>query len=327
MNKKYRNYLVLFAKLCLLAGLVYYIFQRIGSHKTDDLQSAFSVQILKPVNVVYLLIAICLIPLNWILETMKYRSLFVPDRIYTLWESFKIILAGVSFALITPLKLGEYAGRLVLTDKKDRGLSLWATFMGNWCQWVSLGVFGIIGFQIMLEYIKWLSPANIMLVNVLLLLVIALLIYFLFKKLGWMSILLRLIPRRFYSYFKNNHFETYTKHRLRILKACMFAALRYWVYVIQFVLILQFFGVSAGFYICLSAVCTIYFIQLMLPFLNWLGLIGRTGIAIFVLSNVGINEMISGLATLLLWIINMLIPAICGTYFIIQFRRTKIDMQ
>jgi hypothetical protein len=65
----------------------------------------------------------------------------------------------------------------------------------------------------------------------------------------------------------------------------------------------------------------------MLPFLNWLGLIGRTGIAIFVLSYIGISEMISGLATLLLWIINMLIPAVFGIYFIIQYRRTKFDIQ
>ncbi|HMG16114.1 MAG TPA: hypothetical protein VK590_11740, partial [Saprospiraceae bacterium] len=134
-------------------------------------------------------------------------------------------------------------------------------------------------------------------------------------------------PKKFYRYFKNYQFETYVKHRRSIMKACMFAAFRYWVYVVQFVLILKFYGAGLSFFTCITAVCTIYFIQLMLPFLSWLGLIGRTGIAIFVLSSLGISEMISGVATLLLWIINMLVPSVFGIYFIIRFRRTKLKTQ
>lgn len=323
MNKRISHYVLFLTKLCLLALLVYYIYQHLKTQSYDDINNIFSRQILSISNLIYLIIAFCLVPLNWYFESLKFSSLFLASRKYSRKESLNIILVGVSFALITPLKIGEFAGRLVLTDKKDWKAALWANFLGNWCQWIALALFGIVGLQFMLNYIQKFSYNQLMLVNILLLLVIILLIYFLFKRHLWVALVLRFISGKYYNYFVNSESEIKLIDKTKILNACVFAALRYWVYTIQFALILKFFGSDISFFICICAVSTIYFFQLMLPFLSWMGLIGRTGIAIFVLHSIEVNEIISGIATLSLWVLNMVLPALVGIYLIFQFRLTK----
>ena len=195
--------------------------------------------------------------------------------------------------------------------------------MGNCCQWLALAIFGIIGLQFMLAYFNFKDPRLFMLVNVMLLLVTGLLIYLWYKKKVSLGYLLKFIPLKYANLIRQSKLNSYRTSWANVFKACVFAALRYIIYTLQLVLLLRFFGTDLGITMLTGAVCTIYFFQLILPFLNWLGLIGRTGIAIFVLKSLGVNEMITGISTFGVWIINMVIPSVLGLYFIFQYRQLK----
>ena len=323
MNKKYLPYLIIGGKISLLIIFLVYLF---SIRKSETIQAYHDFLQENPfggIQIFYLVFSILLMPLNWYLESRKFSCFFQSKEQYTELHIFKTIISGIVFALITPMKLGEYAGRLVLINRKDWSNALIATFLGNCCQWIALAIFGIVGLQFMLSSFNFKNPILFMLVNVMLLLVTGLLIYLWYKKKVSISYLLKFIPAKYANIIRQSRLNNYRTNWANVFKACVFAALRYIIYTLQLVLLLRFFGTDIGFAMLFGAVCTIYFFQLILPFLNWLGLIGRTGIAIFVLKSLGVNEMITGISTFGVWIINMILPSILGLYFIFQYRQLK----
>ena len=83
-------------------------------------------------------------------------------------------------------------------------------------------------------------------------------------------------------------------------------------------LLISVFNNTIAFSLLLSGVMTVFFIQAILPVLSFLGLIGRTGIAIFVLNKIGVSEMDSGVSSIMLWVVNIFIPSVAGLYFLFR---------
>ena len=55
----------------------------------------------------------------------------------------KIIFAGVSCAILTPNRMGDFIGRGLVSPAEMREETVLATFMGNFCQFFILLLFGI----------------------------------------------------------------------------------------------------------------------------------------------------------------------------------------
>lgn len=55
----------------------------------------------------------------------------------------KIIFAGVSCAILTPNRMGDFIGRGLVSPTEMREETVLATFMGNFCQFFILLLFGI----------------------------------------------------------------------------------------------------------------------------------------------------------------------------------------
>lgn len=323
MNKKYLPYLIFMAKVILLLLLGYYIFYIRKNDTISTYQAWISLNPFNGLNTLLLIFSFLLMPLNWYLEACKFKILFKGKKQYSHFKFIKIIFGGIVFALITPLKLGEYAGRLVQINRNEWAAGLWATFISNCFQWIILGVFGILGFQFMVSYLNIINISELYVVNVLLLLVTILLIYFFKKRHLGFTFLLRMIPGKYSKLIGEYDIRKFKPETVDIIKVLVFGALRCLTYTIQLVLLLKFFGTNLNVFLLIWGVFTIYLFQLLLPFLNWLGLIGRTGIAIFVLKSIGVNEMITGISTFVLWGINMVLPSILGLYFIFQYRSLK----
>ena len=90
------------------------------------------------------------------------------------------------------------------------------------------------------------------------------------------------------------------------------SCLRYAVYAFQYVFVFYFLGVEYCLVELLGFVSIVFLLQTLLPLPPIASLIGRGSIAILIFSNVGIHELIVIAATLLLWVINLVVPALCG---------------
>ena len=133
----------LFFKGAIILLLSWSIYWKIGSTgQPEELWEAFLLAF-DSTKLIYLVLVLVLMPINWMLEAYKWWQ-FIPDRM-RFWQVFKATLSGVTVALFTPNRIGDYGGRVLLVKAKDNWATLVATMAGNYCQLVVLISGGIIG--------------------------------------------------------------------------------------------------------------------------------------------------------------------------------------
>ncbi|MBK9737214.1 MAG: hypothetical protein IPO92_20605 [Saprospiraceae bacterium] len=85
-------------------------------------------------NIVYLGICFVLMPINWYLESVKWQTLMSPHTQVPLLRALKTVFAGISLGIVTPARVGEYGGRLLLSDPDYKTEVISATLLGSIAQ-------------------------------------------------------------------------------------------------------------------------------------------------------------------------------------------------
>jgi uncharacterized membrane protein YbhN (UPF0104 family) len=101
-------------------------------------------------------------------------------------------------------------------------------------------------------------------------------------------------------------------------KVILLSFLRYLAFATQFYLLIRFFGVELSYTTVFLKITLFYLITSLVPMTFW-GEIGiKESVAVWVFSGLIYNSLIIIGVTLLLWIINLLIPALVGSYFLFK---------
>jgi hypothetical protein len=120
------------------------------------------------------------------------------------------------------------------------------------------------------------------------------------------------------------HFVVLKNYDSKTLSQALgFAFLRYSVYTIQYLLLLHFFGINVSLIDGISGIATIFILQTSIPLPPLLGLAVRSEIAILVWGVFSSNELSILAATFILWILNLIIPALFGMVFIANINVLK----
>ncbi|MCY7422462.1 MAG: flippase-like domain-containing protein [Chitinophagaceae bacterium] len=272
---------------------------------------------------------IVLMFLNWSIEALKWKIVVKHIEDISFITAFKGILAGVSLAINTPNRIGEYFGRMIYLSEGNRLRAITLTVVGSTSQLIITVIFGIIGLfflrQNLVDTTNGAIGLSMLWINIIIygasgIALILLLIYF---RLGFLTRLIEKIPFvAKYVYFiqKLEEFEW-----PELLKVLILSLLRYGVFIIQYVLLLQVFGVE----ISLLNACLLTFVMFLILAvvptiaLAELGLRGQVGLLLFGLfsnNSLGIVLTASGI-----WIINLVVPALAGSLFILgkKFFRNK----
>ena len=97
------------------------------------------------------MVALLLMWVNYHLESIKWTVLTEPFQKISLKTALMAVYAGNSLGLISPARLGEYGGRMLGLQPKNRAKSVWALSFGAFLQKVViywLGFFALIyGFK------------------------------------------------------------------------------------------------------------------------------------------------------------------------------------
>ena len=96
--------------------------------------------------------------------------------------------------------------------------------------------------------------------------------------------------------------------------------LRYFVFAFQFYLLLLFFGVDINILDAITAISGTYLLINVLPHVIIADLGIRGSAAIFVIGQLSANVQGILSATILLWLINVILPAFAGQFFIIKHK-------
>ncbi len=269
-------------------------------------------------NLIFLLIACALMPVNWALETLKWRALIKNFEVQSFWKSYKAIFAGTTLSIFTPNRIGEYGGRILFVKPENNWKTVIATLVGSYSQLMVLltgGLIGLIYFsQTYLEINVFLLRGVVFLGSLLIAAMV-----FCFFNIDLIIPIAKRIPFIDYikPFLKNlTVLKNYTVKELSI--ALGMGTLRYFVYSFQYYLMIRFLGIDVGVIEGLAAVATIFLLQTSVPLPPIMGLLVRGEVALTVwgfFTTLNLNILA---ATFSLWILNLIIPALIGTLFILN---------
>ena len=279
-------------------------------------------------SVVLLLI---LMLINWGLEAMKWRVLITKIEDVGFFKAFQAVLAGVSVSIFMPNRSGEFLGRVFILEKANRIEGVLITFIGSISQIVitiSLGLFGFLAF--FYQYLDnqtsmhgYLGVALILLVPIMVF--ILLLIYF---NIGAITPLLtRFLKGKKEKYIQ--YAEVFAKYpATTLLKVLMLSLARYLVFSSQFYILLVLFNADVAIPEALILITVIYLLMMIMPSiaLTEIGIRGSLSVYMFSLyyqrMGVAAEPYHLGIfaASSLLWMINIVIPAIAGTFFVFNLK-------
>ncbi len=315
-NKRFN----LFLKLFILIAFFYVIYDQVFARENiQELWLEFQSNFTKK-NAWWLIIAILLMPLNWILETLKWKVLIQKIEKIPFLKAFKGIFLGVALSVFTPNRIGEYGGRILVVKPENNWKTVVATLVSSFSQQIALLSLGVIGLII---FIHLYIDIDVFVLGGIGLLGIALILFMLlcyynvhlaipiFNKLPYL--------RRF-----TKHMEVLEHYNSQELsKALFYALLRYSVYTIQYYLILKFFGIHAPLLAGISGIATIFLLQTSIPLPAIIDLFVRTEVALKIWGIFTDNEISILASTFGLWFLNIIIPAILGMIFIFSINITQ----
>ncbi|MEL6865069.1 MAG: lysylphosphatidylglycerol synthase transmembrane domain-containing protein [Bacteroidota bacterium] len=267
----------------------------------------------------WLLAAILLMPLNWALETLKWQNLirsFEPQMSFS--RAYQAIFSGVTLSVFTPNRIGEYGGRILFVRPENNWKAVIATLVGSFSQLLVLLGMGLLGMTYFIG--QYIGMEGYLLFGMLSL--GALLIAVLFLCFYQIDLLIPLAKRLPFI----DRLKPFARHILllreyesatlsRVLKYAFF---RYLVYATQYLLLMAFFGIELPWLAGLSGVATIFLLQTSIPLPPMIGLVSRGNIALFIWGMFSSNELAILAATFGLWILNLVIPALIGTVFMLN---------
>jgi uncharacterized membrane protein YbhN (UPF0104 family) len=252
---------------------------------------------------------IFLMPVNWFLEAIKWKLITSTKIKISLKESLQGVLAGVTIGTATPNRVGEFAGRIFMI-KGDRMELLLLSFISSFCQVFVTILAGILSFVIMGYDHSLFTPVEFYLL-------IAIGIIF-----CTLPVWIKFLPARWIKKIKV--ISDFSKKKL--IQALFISAIRYLVYVCQFLLLLYMFPdvFNLTDYFCLIMIS--YFIVTIIPTFSFTEVLVRGTVAgtIFGSYNEQVLPLAFGVAVLL-WTINVAIPSLIGSVFVLKLKFFRPD--
>lgn len=291
-------------------GYVVYKFQDI---RTDILHMFVDVRFGISILTVLLLLMLC----NWGLEVYKWHWLITKITPVSWRTALRGVLIGLPLALVTPNRIGEIGGRAVVLAHK-RKKAVFATFIGSLSQLCATLIFGLLGFVL---YMIFLPKHN--LISIAAYISVAALIvgvggFLLFRKQRRLyKLLLHISGKSWYRKFKNVLRYYPLTSLLPLFGASL---LRYAVFCTQFCITISIFIGELSYLEIFVGVTLTYFFTTIIP-TSVLGEIGiRGSVAMFIFSFFTSQAAIVFQVSLLIWLINIVVPTLAGTFILIVHR-------
>ncbi len=300
-----RKSILNFAKIAVFIVACYFVYTKVFSDGgLDNLSQIVSRG--KEGNFSYFLLILLLMPINWILEAVKWKLLLRRISEVNLKDSIWAILIGTYYSLVTPNRIGDGIGKLSILTKEKRKQGAYAFFTGSISQLSVTLIAGCLAFGILdINLLPNLSPIyrNLFFTTLIvmsLFMVLAYLLPNLRKKLAVI----------FGKKIKDEFIVPYDV--LELQSFISLSAIRYLIFSSQFVLSLLFFGVSISISNAFFAVALVYLISAIIPtfILGELGV--RESAALLVMIPLGGDETGIFAATFFLWLVNLLLPSAVG---------------
>lgn len=251
-----------------------------------------------------------MIPLNWFLETAKWKLLISVSEEISWKEAWSGVLSGLAIGAATPNRIGEFAGRVFQLKKTAVYDGISCTLISSLAQ---VGVTIVAGMSAILmvdtSQIIHQSHAIAWTISFLICVIVGL-------------IIMRSLRGKFEKYV----LVLRKMEVVLLLKVFLLALLRYLVYSTQFLLMLQICGIDALLMDLYAAIAIHYLVVSIIPSVMISELFVRGAVASGVIGALCGSPEIAALAAVCTWLLNIGLPSLCGMFLVHKlnfFNRTN----
>ena len=260
---------------------------------------------------VYFAAILFLMPLNWAIETAKWQLLLSGTVSQSFGDALKSVLAGLNTGFVTPNRIGEFAGRILLLPPAHRPAGVAMSVINSVTQNIIIVVVGLSGAVVYFSE----HYSNLTLKNYLIILFsvisITLLVYFLFP-----SFIGKLKTDRWSENLRNAVNSLAAIKRNKLSAVLGISAVRYCVFCLQFYLMLLFFNIEISPLQALAAIPVMYLLITFTPSLAAAEPAIRRSAAVFIFSVYSPDEVGILLTGILIWLVNFVVPMLVGSVLI-----------
>ena len=310
-------------KIGIVVFALFFLFEQFNSKSGIDDFNLHHILLQIQENFLVIGLVIFMMFLNWFLESLKWRFLISKIERITIKRSIRAIFSGITVSAFTPNRVGEYGGRVFCLENADRIQAVLITIIGSMAQLVTTIVFGLIGilllpnlmpkFDILLSEFVFAYPIMLF---VIVLLNVLLVIFFLNASVFSVVLSKFNFLRKFAKY--NEVFGFYNSSEL--LEVLLYSIARYIVFTTQFFILLHVFEVHISYIDAIILTSVLLFIISIIPTVAITEIGVRGSVALFLFSLVSDNMVGILSATFVMWVINLLFPALIGVVFIFTLK-------
>ncbi len=263
-----------------------------------------------------LLLVGVMVVLNWSVEAVKWKLLVGGLEHVSFAKALSATIAGTSIGMITPNRVGEFVGRVLFLAPENRIPGSFATAVGSIAQFVTTVVMGTIGLAVLFatgsladDLWRWSLPSVCGLVG------LASLVLFFHPNLlpsimGKVPFLRRWVGQA--AILGSLSFR-------RLLQVLALSVLRYCIFTLQFILLLDLFA-HVPWQFASAAAPAAFLVGTLIPTVMLTELGVRGSIAVALISSGPTQDQGVLLASSCLWVMNVAVPALTGSVLLLVTR-------
>ncbi|WP_162126527.1 hypothetical protein [Flavobacterium phycosphaerae] len=297
---KAKQFAVFIVKVLIVTAAFYFIYNQLVHNDQLDWPK-YTTLLKEKQSVGGILFLLSFSVANRYLEILKWQNLVSFFKPITVGESTKQVLGALTAGIFTPNGLGEYAGKALYFEKIKTKKIIFLNLICNGIQMLLTIIFGTIGLFI-LGYWQWSSA----------LIVLSALFYLL-------AIVSKNIKIKGYSIQKLTHKINEIPKRIH-QKNIVLGTLRYLVFSHQYYFLFLAFDVDLPYITMMATIATVYFLASSLPSFQFLDFAVKGSVAVFFFGKLGVNEWIVVFISTLMWFLNVVLPVVIGSYYVLKFK-------
>ena len=316
MLKKFKNTFTLLLKILIGILSFWIIYIRLAS--IPELKEQCLFWFSEPVMYYTIIVVLLLMPVNWGIESYKWKIITTQVEPISYSTSLKSIFSGICVGNIAPGRALEFLAKIVFFKPKSRPIVTILHFINGMFQMLITVTVGVISIAYKLNQ----SSQSSTFIYGALIAGLCMILFF-----CWAIFNVSYIQQKlsFIKWFrkidgaKNIQFS-----KSLILKLISLSIIRYLVFTTQFYLIYNALAPQNNMLHIFLSIAAYFMLTSLIPMISFIEPAIRAAIALFVFNSTGDNTIIVVLSSTFVWIINVVVPSSIGYIIILK---EKIDFR
>lgn len=309
MLKKFKNTFSILLKILIGILSFWIIYNRLN--QIPELKEQCVYWFSEPKMYTILFLVLCLMPINWGIESYKWKSITKQIEPIAYSTALKSVFSGICIGNLAPGRAMEFLAKILYFKEENRpGITILHFINGMFQMLITVTV-GIISIAIKLQ-----KTESSFFIYAVLIGGFCMILFFCWAISNVSFIQQKLKFIKWFRKFESSH-KIQISSSL-ILKLVSLSIVRYLVFTIQFYLIYNALSPQSDIAPIFMSIAAYFMLTSLIPMISVIEPAIRAAIALFVFNNAGDNSVIVILSSTFVWIINVVVPSIIGYVIILK---------